>query len=64
VLKRFFENYKALEQKRVVVEEILPAERALQVIEQCLIGYRKQFSLQAHVNGRGKLVWAHAFADF
>jgi inorganic pyrophosphatase len=43
VLKRFFEDYKALEKKRVVVEDILPPEKALQLIEQCLIAYRKQF---------------------
>jgi len=31
VLGRFFEDYKALEDKAVVVEDILPAEAALRV---------------------------------
>jgi inorganic pyrophosphatase len=43
VLKRFLEDYKALEQKEVVVEDILPAEKALPIIEQCLAAYRNQF---------------------
>ena len=43
VLTRFFEDYKVLEKKKVVVEDILPPERALQLIEQCLTSYRKQF---------------------
>lgn len=43
VLKRFFEDYKALEQKRVVVRDILPAERAVATIEQCITAYRKRF---------------------
>jgi inorganic pyrophosphatase len=46
VLRRFFEDYKALEDKLVVVEDILPAEAALRVIEKCVAAYRKQF-LQA-----------------
>ena len=33
VLKRFFEDYKSLEQKRVVVDDIQPAEYAYPVIE-------------------------------
>jgi inorganic pyrophosphatase len=41
VLKRFFEDYKALEHKRVVVKDILPARKALPVIEECLAAYRK-----------------------
>jgi inorganic pyrophosphatase len=43
VLKRFFEDYKVLEHKRVVVQDILPTEKALPVIEQCLNAYRRQF---------------------
>jgi inorganic pyrophosphatase len=43
VLRRFFEDYKALEDKAVVVEDILPAEAALRVIEDCVAAYRKQF---------------------
>lgn len=43
VIKQFFEDYKALEDKKVVVEDILPAEKAFQVVEKCLVAYRKQF---------------------
>jgi inorganic pyrophosphatase len=43
VLKRFFEDYKALEKKRVVVEDILPAESAVAAIEKCIFAYRKRF---------------------
>ncbi|MGC8624009.1 MAG: inorganic diphosphatase [Phycisphaerae bacterium] len=41
VLKRFFEDYKALENKRVVVDDVLPAEYAFPVIEQSLMIYKK-----------------------
>ena len=41
VLKRFFEDYKTLERKKVVVDDILPAEKALPVIESSLAAYRK-----------------------
>lgn len=41
VIKRFFEDYKTLEQKRVVVDDILPAEEALQVIGRTLGFYRR-----------------------
>ncbi len=41
VLKRFFEDYKSLENKRVVVDDVLPAEYAYPVIEQSLMIYRK-----------------------
>jgi inorganic pyrophosphatase len=40
VLKRFFEDYKILEGKEVIVHEILPAARALPVIEKALTAYR------------------------
>jgi inorganic pyrophosphatase len=43
VLKRFFEDYKALEHKKVVVGDILPANNALPVIKQSLAAYQKQF---------------------
>jgi len=43
VIKRFFEDYKALENKKVVVKDILPAERALQIVEECVTAYQKQF---------------------
>jgi inorganic pyrophosphatase len=43
VLKRFFEDYKVLEHKEVIVGEILPARKALPVIKQSLTNYRSQF---------------------
>jgi inorganic pyrophosphatase len=43
VLRRLFEDYKAPEDKEVVVEDILPAEAALRVVEKCVAAYRKQF---------------------
>ena len=41
VIKRFFEDYKSLEHKRVVVDDILPVEYAFPVIEQSLAVYAK-----------------------
>jgi inorganic pyrophosphatase len=41
VLKRFFEDYKSLEHKRVVVDDILPVEYAYPVIEQSLAIYQR-----------------------
>ena len=41
VIKRFFEDYKSLEHKRVVVDDILPVEYAYPVIEQSLEIYQK-----------------------
>jgi len=41
VIKRFFEDYKSLEHKRVVVDDILPVEYAFPVIEQSLAVYQK-----------------------
>ena len=43
VLKRFFEDYKTLEHKEVIVGDILSAKKALPVIEQSLAKYRSQF---------------------
>jgi inorganic pyrophosphatase len=43
VLRRFVEDCKALEDTEVIVEDILPAEAALQVVEKCVAAYRKQF---------------------
>jgi inorganic pyrophosphatase len=43
VLKRFFEDYKTLEHKEVIVGEILPAKKAILVIEQSLANYRSKF---------------------
>lgn len=41
MLKRFFEDYKTLEGKEVEVDDILPAETAHAVIEDCLARYEK-----------------------
>ena len=41
VIKRFFEDYKSLEHKRVVVDDILPVESAYPVIVQALNVYSK-----------------------
>lgn len=40
VLKRFFEDYKILENKAVIVDDILPAKEALPVIAESLSIYR------------------------
>ncbi|MBL8756918.1 MAG: inorganic diphosphatase [Phycisphaerae bacterium] len=41
MLRKFFAEYKALEGKEVVVDEILPTERALNIIEDSLARYYK-----------------------
>jgi inorganic pyrophosphatase len=41
VIRRFFEDYKALENKRVVVDDISPAIEAIPVIEKALSVYRE-----------------------
>jgi inorganic pyrophosphatase len=41
MLRQFFEDYKMLEGKDVEVDEILPAEAAYAVIEDCLARYAK-----------------------
>jgi len=41
VLKRFFADYKSLEHKRVVVDDILPVDYAYPVIEHSLAIYQK-----------------------
>ena len=41
VIKRFFEDYKSLEQKRVVVDDIMPVDFAYPVIEQAVMVYQK-----------------------
>jgi inorganic pyrophosphatase len=40
-VRRFFEDYKALEQKQVVVEDLLGPDDALQIIREALDGYRR-----------------------
>jgi inorganic pyrophosphatase len=41
VIRRFFEDYKTLENKRVVVDDILPALDAVPIIEKALAVYRE-----------------------
>ena len=41
VIRRFFEDYKTLENKRVVVDDILPAIQAVPVIEKAVSVYRE-----------------------
>jgi inorganic pyrophosphatase len=41
VLKRFFEDYKALEHKKVVVDDVLPVDYAYPVIEHSIAIYQK-----------------------
>ena len=52
VLKRFFEDYKTLEEKQVEVDDILPPEAAHGVIEQSLLAY-------SHERRRGALKGMH-----
>lgn len=42
-LRSFFEDYKKLENKSVVVEDFQPKEDALKVVEQSVIDYQKKF---------------------
>lgn len=42
-LKHFFENYKSLENKKVVVDEFQSREKAIQVIEEAVSFYKKEF---------------------
>lgn len=42
-LKHFFENYKALENKKVVVDEFQSKEKAMEVILHCMDLYKKSF---------------------
>ncbi|MEX2235350.1 MAG: inorganic diphosphatase [Cyclobacteriaceae bacterium] len=43
-LRHFFENYKTLENKKVVINEFLPKEQAYAVIESSAQHYQKTFS--------------------
>ena len=40
-LQRFFEDYKALEHKQVVVEDLLGPEQAVRIIQDALELYRR-----------------------
>jgi inorganic pyrophosphatase len=42
-LKHFFENYKALENKKVVVDEFQSKEKAFEIISQSISYYQKEF---------------------
>lgn len=42
-LRHFFENYKTLENKKVVINEFLTREKAFAVIEKCQERYKKMF---------------------
>ena len=42
-LKNFFEDYKKLEQKTVVVEEFQSKETAMRIVEQSIIDYQEKF---------------------
>ena len=42
-LKHFFENYKTLENKKVVVDEFLPKEKAAEIIQASIDLYQKNF---------------------
>lgn len=43
-LKHFFENYKTLENKKVVVDEFLSREKAFRIIEESIQFYKKHFA--------------------
>src|SRR5262245_18131335 len=43
-LKHFFENYKVLENKKVVVDEFQSKQKAMDVIVHCMVLYKKSFS--------------------
>jgi inorganic pyrophosphatase len=47
MLRRFFEDYKTLEGKGVAVDEIMPAEPACAIIDDCVRRYREKFPVQA-----------------
>lgn len=42
-LKHFFENYKALENKKVVVDEFQSKEKAVEIIQQSIQLYKQEF---------------------
>lgn len=43
-IKRFFEDYKILENKSVLIEDFGNASSALNVLEECMQNYNKQFT--------------------
>jgi inorganic pyrophosphatase len=46
-IKKFFEDYKVLENKTVVIEKFLDRSQALQVLEECKENYKKAFQKQS-----------------
>jgi len=42
-LKHFFENYKMLENKIVIVDEFQGKEKAMEIINASIVRYREQF---------------------
>jgi inorganic pyrophosphatase len=42
-LKHFFENYKTLENKKVVVDEFESKDKAMQIIQESIDLYKKEF---------------------
>jgi len=42
-LKHFFENYKALENKKVIVDEFQSKEKAVEIIQQSIKLYKQEF---------------------
>jgi inorganic pyrophosphatase len=51
VLRRFFEDYKTLERKRVVVDDISPALEAVPVIDKAIAVYRDWAGTKAGAKG-------------
>lgn len=45
-LKHFFENYKTLENKKVVVDEFLSKQQAQTILEQSILRYKEAFKKQ------------------
>ncbi len=41
-IKNFFETYKMLQKKEVIIEAILPKKQALEVLEQSIVDYKNQ----------------------
>ena len=45
-LKNFFEDYKKLENKEVVVEEFQDKTKAMEIIQQSIVDYDAKFALE------------------
>jgi len=42
-LKHFFENYKTLENKKVVVDEFQSKDKAMEIVSECITNYKNTF---------------------